>query len=461
MKKSNLILLIVLILSLVATYFLIEKRNLDKSATLDKESKVLNFDKLGEIKRFTTQKADMVKEGDALFMRESRYPVNNKRLEEVFTILSNIKTKSIVPSSEVQKVGRNFYIPDDQMKIGFYFEDETIFFILGKKLDFDQSFYMEVVRETKARAESAILIAYDSSPDNGVYQNEEEMKRSDAKYRRLQAIFFLGESFYNDLRIFKDRYPEENIAIKEVSFATFRNKKFTVSFANTRTVPEAPRGVKYFDENWIEFYRNFISLSGSGLMLSFKKELLKEPLSHVVITDRENKVEELTLYRKYGSLNGYFLVSTLEKTLMELDQERAKYLLLNIQDFWDKKPELPGKTFELTLWNTKKQKISRMNVRDLELFRAEPLEGKDPDNINVKKLIDLVKSNANHLNIVEGSDRELVSKARFYFAINKKNYSVIFEDSVLILLDQELNIMYHYYVGSESPIELEPLRYVK
>lgn len=461
MKKTNLILLGVLILALGLTYLLIEKRNQDKTVSEDKEAKVLNFDKLGEIRRFTTQKADIVKEGDSLFMRESRYPVNGKRLEEVFTILSNIRNKSIVPSSEVQKVGKTFYIPDEQMKLGFYFDDETIYFILGKKLDFDQSFYMEVVRETNSKTESAILIAFDSSPDNGVYQSDEEMKRSDAKYRRLQAIFFLGESYYNDLRLFKNRYPEDNIAFKEVSFATFRNKKFSLNFVATKTEPEAPKGVKYFDDNWIEFYRNFISLTGNGLMLKFKKELLKEPLSQIVITDRNNKTEELTLYRKYGSLTGYFLVSTLEKTLMELEREKAQYLLLNIQDFWDKKITIPGKTFEFVLWDQKKQKISGTTVRDLELFRAEKLEGKEPDNITIKKLIDLLKSNANHLSIVEGSDQELIKKARFYFSLNKKMYSVIYEDSLLILLDQELNIMYHYYVGSEAPIELDPLRYTR
>lgn len=461
MKKTNLILFVVLMLALGLTYLLIEKRNLDKSLSEDREAKILNFDKLGDIKRFTTQKADIVKEGDLFFMRESRYPVNGKRLDEVFSVLSNIKNKSLVPATEVQRVGKKFYIPDEQMKLGFYFENETVYFILGKKLDFDQSFYMEVVRESNQGAESALIIAYDSSPDSGVYQSDEEMQKSDAKYRRLQAIFYLGESYYNDLRIFKERYTEESITFKEVSIATFRNKKFSINFEKTKTNPEAPKGVKYFDDNWIEFYRNFIQLTANGIMLSYKKELLKEPLSQVVITDRDNKTEELTLYRKYGSLNGYFLVSSLERALLELEREKAQYFLLNVQDFWDKKIEIPGKTFELSLFDQKRVNIAKMMVRDLELFRAEKLMGNEPDNINVKKLVDLLKANANHLSIVEKSDQELVKKARFYFALNKKLYSVIYEDSLLILLDQELNIMYHYYVGSETPIELDPHRYSK
>lgn len=461
MKKNNLILLVVLVLSLIITYFLIEKRNFDKNNSLDREAKILNFDKLGEIKRFTTQKADIVKEGDNYLMKATRYPVNKKRLDEVFAVLSNIKNKSLVPFNEVQKVGKKFYIPDDQMKLGFYFESETVFFILGKKLEFDQSFYMEIVRETSNGTESALVVAYDSSLDNGVYQSEDEMKRSSAKYRRLQALFFLGESFYNDLRIFKDRYDEEKILFKEVSIATFRNKKFSINFEKTKTIPEAPAGIGYFDDNWIEFYRNFIQLSASGIMLDYKKALLKEPLSQISIIDRNNQTEELTLYRKYGSLNGYFLVSTLEKSLMELDKDKAQYLLLNVQDFWDKKIKIPGKVFELAFYNDRKQIISRMTVRDLELFRAEKLDGKEPENVNIKKLIDFIKTNSNHVDVVERSDQELIKKIRFSFSINKKTFGVIYEDSVLIFLDHEMNLMYHYYVGSDVPFELDISRFTK
>lgn len=460
MKKSNLILLAVLILGLTATYFFHEKRNSEEALIEDSSSRLLDFSTLGDIKRFTTQKADIVKEGEKYFLRDSRYAVNGRRLEEVFTILSNIKTQSIIPLSEIQNLGRSAYIPDDQMRIGFYFESETIFFTLGKKLDFDQTFYLEVERLKNNRSDKVLVIAKDSSLDEGVYQSEEEMKKSDAKYRRLQAIFFLGESFYRDLRIFKDRYSSESIDIREISFATFRNKKFTVSFEKTKTFPEAPTGVKYFADNWISFYRTVLALNARGIMTTFKPELLKEPLSVVEILDRDNKKEEFTLYRKYGSLSGYFLVSTLEKSLFELDQDQARYFLLNIQDFWEKKVALPGKVFDLELSQDNAQQL-KVKIRDLELFRAEPLSKLDPDNVNLKKLIDFLKTESNHISKVEKSDRELIQKVRFRMKIDNVLYKVIYEDSDLIFLDTQRNIMYHYYVGNEAPIDLDIKRYWK
>jgi hypothetical protein len=460
MKKSNIILLVVLVLGLTATYFFHEKRNSEEALDLDASSRLLDFSTLGDIQRFTTQKADIVKEGDKYFLRDSRYSVNGGRLEEVFTILSNIKTRSVIPLAEIQNLGRSAYIPDDLMRIGFYFKDETIFFTLGKKLDFDQTFYLEVERLKNNRSDKVLVIAQDASLDEGVYKSEEEMKKSDAKYRRLQAIFFLGESFYRDLRIFKDRYSSEGIDIKEISFATFRNKKFIVSFENTKTIPVAPLGVKYFADNWISFYRTILALNARGIMTTFKPELLKEPLSAVEITDRENKKEEFTLYRKYGSLSGYFLVSTLEKSLFELDQDQARYFLLNIQDFWEKKIPLPGKVFDLELTQEKSPTL-KVKIRDLELFRAESLNKLDPDNVNLKKLIDFLKTESNHLSMVEKSDQELIQKVRFSMKIDKTNYNVIYEDSDLIFLDSQRNIMYHYYVGNESPIDLDIKRYWK
>ncbi len=461
MKKLNYYLFGLLILGLVATYFFQEKRALDENRKLELESKVLDFSKVGEILSIKGQKSEIVKEGDTYLIKETRYPVNSKRLEEVFKILGNIKVKSIVAGAEVAKIGHQNFIPDSNMQLSFVFANEEVIFTLGKKLDFDQSFYLEVQRGKKGQVLGReMLVAFDSSVDDAIYQSEAEMKKSDAKYRRLQAIFFLGNSFYNDLRIFKDRYAEDTISFKEVKFATFRNKKFSVDFEKTQTIPAPIPGIEYFSDNWISFYRMFIRLPARGIMNTYKQELLKEPLSIIEIKNRNGDSEEVVMYKKYGSLVGYFVVTNKEKTLFELDQDKARYFLLNIQDFWSKKIKLPGTVFDLSISAPSGEKLS-LKVRDLDLFRAEGLSGVEANNVNVKKLVDFIKMEANHISLVESSDGDILKKIRFSFSLNNSLYQVFFADSDLIFLDVTKKVLYHYYVGNESPIDLELKAYKK
>ncbi len=458
MKKLNLVLFLVLALGLTITYFVHEKFSTENKVKLEQQSQLLNFESVGDIKRFTSTQADILKEGDQYYTSEARYPVNKNKIEEVFLILANLKVKSLIDQNEIEKIGYQNFFPKEILRLGFYFEKESVFLTLGNKIEFDQSFYIEIERVKNGQSQKEILIAYDSSPDQGIYTSEEEMKRSDAKYRRLKAIFYLGDSFYNDLKIFKEQFSHDKIDIKSISFATFRNKKFFVDFEKMETGPKIYPGLNYFSDNWIAFYRQFINLSAKSVLHQFKKENLKEPLSIIDIVTKENKKIEVLLYKKYGSLSGYFVMTSTESGLLELDQDTARYLLLNIQDFWDKKISLPLNKYRLEFQNSKKS-IS-FEVTDKDLFTAKSSQG----NANVeeiKKFIDFIKTQANHVSVVEKSDQELVSKYKMKFKIDSKAYKLIYEDSVLIFLDEMKNIMYHYYVGSELPIETELSKFLK
>ena len=78
----------------------------------------------------------------------------------------------------MKKIGVNFYIPDPSMKMTFNFERGDVTFVLGKKLEYDQTFYMQVMSGDK----SNIVLVKDDSPDPNIYENDEQYKKSDAKF---------------------------------------------------------------------------------------------------------------------------------------------------------------------------------------------------------------------------------------------------------------------------------------
>ena len=77
---------------------------------------------------------------------DTNIELSDQKTGEFFTILAGLKTKRSIPETDVAKVGRNFYIPDDSMKMSFQFEKGELEVTLGKKLEYDQDFYLEIIK---------------------------------------------------------------------------------------------------------------------------------------------------------------------------------------------------------------------------------------------------------------------------------------------------------------------------
>lgn len=250
LKHKNLALFLVLVLALTATYIFEEKSNRTAEVEHAKKTQLLDTQKLGDIQAIQGIKLNFEKRGDLFFDKDSNLQLSEPRLNEFFQILAGLKVKTFLNQAEVAKVGINFYIPDPSMKMTFRFEKGELTFTLGKKLDFDQSFYMEVTKDNV----SQVVIVSDESPDPGVYQSDEEYRKSDAKYKRLEVVFLLTNKYFYDTRVFRDfKYTDERINFKTISIATFRNKKYAVDFEKSQTIPPPPKGISYYEDNWVSF----------------------------------------------------------------------------------------------------------------------------------------------------------------------------------------------------------------
>jgi hypothetical protein len=331
-------------------------------------------------------------------------------------------------------------------------------FSLGKKLTYDQTFYMEITEGEKKH----IVIVSDESPDPGVYKTDKEYQSSDAKHKRLSMVFMLTNLYFYDTRLFKDMYPDaQAINFDEITISTFRNKKYSINFKKTETNPPAPKGINYFEENWLSFHNSLSRMEGRTLITPYEPSVLSEILSQFEVKDRAGRNYTLTLYKIFGEQNGYFLASSLDKNLYVLKPEDARLFFVNVQDFWKKSimPDLKEYVLSVTFFDhiTDKVKIS-----DKELFKAESQTlGFSTNSLEFKKLIDFLKTGGDHVSELTEKPSEIQKKSIMHLNFNNKAMSVILEDNDVILVDQDFKIKIHHYVGAKLPFSIKRSDYFK
>jgi hypothetical protein len=455
LKHKNLALFIILVVALCATYFFEERTSRMNEAAQIKKSALLDVEAFGEITGIEGVKLNFEKRGEFYYDKNNNLKLAQARLNEFFQILSGLKVKTFLNQADVNKVGVNFYISDPTMKMTFHFEKGELSFVLGKKLEYDQTFYMQV---TKGGV-SQVVIVSDDSPDPSVYENDEAYKKSDMKFKRLEMLFLLTNKYFYDTRVFREfNYQADKINFKDVSIATFRNKKYSLSFETTTTNPAPPKGVPYLEDNWVSFHNFLTKLEGKDLYYPADPKLLNEILSQVLVTDREGRKYSLNVYKKFGNENGYFLKTSLDNIIYQLKPEDAQYFFVNVQDFWEKKivPKEKEYNFKITFFDGQTEEVK---IQDKELFKVLPTTNKFTENtiraLEFKRLIEFFKMEGNHITEVNESPSELLKKNILRVQFDKRNLSVILEENEAIVVDLDLKIMIHYYVGAKLPFSIK------
>lgn len=455
LKHKNLTLFLVLVLALIGTYIFEERSNIIKEDILAKKTALLDMDKLGEITAIHGVKLNFEKRGEYFHDKNTDLRLSNARLDEFFTILSAQKVKTFLNPEEVTKVGLPFYIPDPSMVMTFKFEKGDITFTLGKKLNYDQSFYMGVTRDNK----SQVVIVNDESPDPGVYQTDDEYKKSDAKYKRLEMLFLLTNKYFYDTRVFKDfNYKMDKLNFKNVSISTFRNKKYSVNFENSTTNPVPPKGVDYFEDNWVSFLQFLAKLEGKSVYYPAEMRKLDEVLSQFEVVDRENRKYTMEVYKKYGDEIGYFLKTSLDNIVYQLKPEDAQYFFVNVQDFWQKRilPKEKVYNVKITFHN---RPFEEVRIEDRELFKVLPTNSKFTEAtiraLEFKRLMEFIKGEGNHVEALTLNPTKILQDTILRVQFENRNLSVILEENEAIIVDLDQKIMIHHYVGEKLPFSVK------
>jgi len=449
---KNIVLLIIAVLLATFTYFFEEIGSQDRAKEKELQIALFNFNKLGPIKGFSTENISLVADKTLYRDRESGQLISQKIMNQVFTILSSIKMTRIVPVEKTKGFEKNF-IPSTDHSFTFHFETTDIKVVLGKQLEFSQSFYLKVI----SGSEEKIVVGHDSTPLKGSYMKQ-DFHRNTQKYTRLKNMLGLGPNFFFDKHLFpKMYYSKGRLNWKSIKIDNFRNRLFSIDLSSYSITPRPLPGVEVSKVRMSEIGKSFIEFSGNNIYLKFDKSLLKNMVSAVYLTSNSGDESWIKLYKEYNKEEGYFLLSS-SNQLFSIGQKKASIFFSNMQNFWTKKLMIPKSDFNFRLKIG--QKAEQILVSNKQKFVTSS-KSKITKHNEFKKLISFFEKEASRVSELDNTSRVLFKNPLMSFSFMENEFDVIFRDNEVMALNKKTNVVYYYLVASDLSFSTDYNAYFK
>lgn len=453
--KLNLILGIVLALLLTFTYFFEEVGYIRDKQQEEESRRLFDKNKLGKLLEIRTMNASLKRKGNIFYLAGSEFPADAVSIQKIFDILSQIKINRYLKKDEIREKDYSLFIPDTSRKMVFTFEKSELTFILGSKLEFSTSFYMEV----RNNNERNLILAWDTSAKKGVYDTKKAHLTSE-KYDRLKNIFKLTNDFFMDRAVFRVMdFGKEFSIWRKIKIKNSRNRVFEVDIQNRTTSPESLQLLGYNNDFFDRYYSELTRLRGTVVHYPGKPEQLKNKIATIVVNGK--RTVNLELYKNYGERNGHFVKTSFGKAIYGIDRTGLRLFFSNVQDFWNKNllPETFLKEKKQVKFYMKFDSKIEMVLRNFENFSVISNDTMyKPQNVSFRNFFDFLTRKADH---VRPLDKGIISKKHFSFGIDDLFYHVVLKDGEVVILEPKKRYQFHYWVGERSPIGLKMKDYFK
>lgn len=325
--KSTIVLFISAIVLTTIVYFVEEKGSEIQKVANEKKYMLFDPAELGEMRGFSGPNFNVVLEGTNYFSVNPKKRVDVQNVDAFFNEISGLRVKRVLSEEEIKDLDLKLIFPfDEKLFLKFTFEKKNLDFYLGKKLDFDQTFYMKMKDESSEK----FVIVEDSRPMDEVYL-QTEAHRADGKYRKFKALVELDQSFFYDLRLFKrENYPLFE-SIDKIVVESFRNRNFTILVQENSTDPAPPPGINIDLESMNDNFQKILGLRGQALLPRSKAALDKK--SEISI-ESGNKIFKMQLFFDPKSKN--YLARTEDEDLdFLMEQADVLPFFKPVQEYWN------------------------------------------------------------------------------------------------------------------------------
>lgn len=186
--KRNIVLAAALVVLLGIGY------GLDKFTVTDGPAAVLPIS-LGRMLEIKTPYLRLTGKGEE-YVTASGRRADPAKVQEFLDILAGIRVVREIPTGRVDSKNRSEFFPNGMEKFAFRFASAGVEFLIGNKIDFSRSFYVEVASVFADGAKKVRqFVAEDVSPEPGIYRAS-IVHRSPAKYDRLKGLLYLKEEAF-------------------------------------------------------------------------------------------------------------------------------------------------------------------------------------------------------------------------------------------------------------------------
>ena len=323
--KKNLILLGIAVALGIFTYVFQELGDRKRFEEAKVSGMLLDVSELGKLVSFKTPGAKILKEGESYFVEPHHHLAKVKIVEGFLERLSYLRVKRVLPKDTINEENYLKFFPNPNDSFQFQFEKGSTSFLIGKKMDFDQSFYVEFKNKGKVNH----LIVFDSKPMDQAYMAANQ-HRDDSKYKLIKSLLYAGANYFEDRNLFRIWRGKQNV-LKSVRVENKRNRPWALLLEEGKTKPEAPFGI---DPVQLQAFQNsLVQLNGSVYFPLKSREDLEELVSTMEIESSLGKVT-LELFKKHKGSDGYFILSSLDQQIYQMQRTHVESFFYNIQHFW-------------------------------------------------------------------------------------------------------------------------------
>ncbi len=351
---NNIKLFVILVILIVFTYYFEERGDEQKEVLkritvswpeIEKNKIPINSIELPNV--------EIVKKDSQFVVTMREMVVDELKFYEYLMFFSNIKIDRRISGEEKHVIEQSYqsYFPDPKQVVVVSFVDRKIAWRIGKKLDYDQSFYLE---ETIDGSKN-FYIVYDDSALVEMYE-QKDAHRADGKYIRFLSILNIAPDYFYSTYFFSKMFKGKKVpeVWQKVVVNNRTNKGFSIDFVKQTTNPEAFSGIAMFIDKIDDYGKKLLGLKGKKILFDNNDNNFKNHQADLILCSRYGCDTKLFLYKKYLDKEGYFIKGTGIPYAYELSSDDAFLFFANIQDFWHKSIFSrtilkPGSIYDLTL----------------------------------------------------------------------------------------------------------------
>lgn len=437
----------------VFTYHFQEKGDIKKAQEEKKQYELLPHDKLGELKSFEIKRSKITKIGSSFYVGEKKEPVDNVKLDVFFQSISNMALLRKFEDKEAKELETKVFSKKDPW-IKFVFDKGYLRVQIGQKQPHAHGFYVKIQSSDR----NEIALAHDGSPQTEAVEPE-EYRLQNRRYYRLTGLLNLGEGYFLDKHMFRGEMAKFIRAEwRNAKVENIRNRDFSISIAQKTTTPAAFGKALYNKNAFSEFEKKLKSILASEIY-PLKESNLKQKISSLTIGSSQGEFS-LKLYRKYGSLTGYFIRPSFEEKVYEVSSEVIPLFFSNAQDFWDKRvfssnaPRLKvdGEGRENFSFQVKSSSEVGLFIPPGEDFKVELIglqNNIEPNNLAFSKLFTFLFTQGEYLS--EVTNKKPCEKSVFIIKFEGNRICGNLIENTLEMINVAGSFKVHYNIGEELP----------
>lgn len=449
-RQETLLLSLCAVLLLILTYFVIEVPEREMVSSLKKEQQLFDEKILGEMKNLQLPRVKFYFEQDKVLLNDEKIAADPEKISLFFNQLNSLAVTRRLDSFDLSEPRLKNYLGDDPVEMKFEFEKGLLNFKVGKKLEFEDGFYVLLI--DKENHTGKLLVVNDTTPQTSPLP-EDVFRLNPYKYERVVRALNLPLHYFEEKSILTEF---DSSKVNSISFSSWRNRAFSVNLASLTTAPAAWDGLKYLPKAFNDFITNLKSLKAQMVFYNINKDLLKNQLAHIKIESGLESFFTIAVFNNYGSLDGIFVWTSLSSDkVYEIDHHSEKTLMPNLQDFWDKRPlnnansqndftGLKEEFFKITFPQGGQQELKIPLGPNFLVQRLDKKKKPLPNHHAFVNLFNLLVNQPRMVSLLEDNELDDLKNSIFQLDYNQTPLYLTKLERSLVFIDPQRKLKFHY-----------------